>query len=125
MPSLSVEASRPKVKHSEESILFGWDFTPLLRNGETVASGTVECTAALDEDDEASDNYATSDVDIASAIPNDDPFDNDEGGTVDANCGLQARIEQGLDGGHYHLKATAETSDGNTRVITCTLQVKD
>jgi hypothetical protein len=110
--SLSIAASRPKVKGSGESILFGFDFTKLLVAGETLA-GTPSVTGS------------PSGLTIASAALNAAAFDNDEGGTVAINKGVQVRIGAGTDAADYTLTCTAATSAGNTRIIKGTLQVRD
>ena len=112
--SLSVAASRPKVKHSGESILFGFDFTALLAVGETI-TGAVTVTDGAGV------------LTISSVAANAATFINDEGGTVAINCGIQARISgaSGVDGTDYTLTATGVTSAGNTRKLVCTLQVRN
>lgn len=121
MPAnLSVAASKPKVKSSGESILFGFDFTKLLRSGETL-SGTpdVTCTAA------AGSGTATGDLTITSVLVNVSAFDNDEGGSVSAGKGVQARIAGGVTGGDYTVRCRAATTQGDTRDLICTLQVRN
>jgi hypothetical protein len=111
--SLSVAASRAKVKHSAESILFGIDFTKLLVSGETL-SGTPTVAGS------------PSGLTIGSpAINASAPFENDEGGTVAAGKGVQVRLSGGASGTDYTLTVTSATSAGNTRVGVCTLQVRD
>jgi hypothetical protein len=118
--SLTVAASKPKVKSSGESILYGFDFTKILRAGETL-SGTpaVTCTAA------AGSGAATGDLTIGGELVNVSAFDNDEGGVVAAGKGVQARIADGVAGGDYTLLCRAATSQGDTRDLVCTLQVRD
>ena len=112
MASLSIAATKILVKASTESILFGFDFGPLLNAGETLStisvsgspSGLTIGTPAV---------KATSWVDELT------------GETIAANEGAQCRISGGTSGTDYTLTATATTSDSNTRVIVCTLQVRD
>lgn len=118
--SLSVAASRTKVKSSGESILFGFDFGPLLRSGETISSVTsVTCTAA------SGTGTATSDLTIGTGTVNDATFENDEGGTVAISEGVKARISGGVNGGDYTIRCRVATSQSDTRDIIGTLQVRD
>ena len=112
MSSLSVSASKPKVKHSGESILFGVDFTPLLNDGETISSIT-------------SIAGSPSGLTIATGAVNAAEFDNDEGGTVAVGCGAQFRVSGGTADTDYTITVTVATSGSNTRVAVCTLQVRD
>ena len=111
--SLSVEATRVKVKHSDESILFGFDFTPLLVSGETL-TGTPTVVA-----------------DVAGLTINSTPlvntatFADDEGGTVAIGKAVQCRISGGTNGSDYTLTATCGTSASNTRVVVGVLQVRN
>jgi hypothetical protein len=110
--SLSIAASRPKVKGSQESILFGFDFSKLLVTGETLTgvAGVSGSPAGLT---------------IAAGSVNSAVFDNDEGGTVSIGKGVHVRISSGLDGTDYIVTCTVATSAGNTRIIKGTLQVRD
>ena len=110
--SLSVSASRPKVKHSAESILFGFDFTRLLAAGELL-TGTPTVVSV------------PSGPAISSIAVNSATFSNDEGGTVATGAGVQARIAGGAAGTDYLLTVTVITTTGNTRVLVATLQVRD
>lgn len=118
--SLSVAASKPKVKHSEESIKFGFDFTKLLRTGEALTgTPTVTCTAVTGS------GGTVNDLTIASIAVNAAAFDNDEGGSVAIGDGVQARISGGVDGCDYTLECKPATDQSDTRVLICTLQVRD
>jgi hypothetical protein len=110
--SLSVSASRPKVKHPAESILFGVDFTPLLASGESLSE--VSAIAAL-----------PSGLTISSEAVNALPFENDAGGTVLVGNGAQFRAAGGTAGTDYTLTVTVTTTAGNIRVVVCPLQVRD
>ena len=110
--SLSVSASRPRVKHSGESLLFGVDFSRLLVSGETLSAvGSVSATP--------------SGLSISGQTVNSQAFDNDEGGQVAAGKGAQFRITGGTAGNDYTLTVTVTTTAGNTRVAVCLLQVRD
>ena len=118
--SLSIAASRVKVKGSGESIKFGWDFTKLLRTGESLnGTPTVVCTAF------SGTGGATADLTIASVAVNTAAFDNDEGGSVAIGDGIQARITGGVAGVDYTLRCRAPTDESDTRDLYCTLQVRD
>lgn len=110
--SLSVSAVRPKVKHPNESILFGVDFSRLLVSGETLSavSGVASAPAGLT---------------ITSPAVNAAAFDNDEGGTVSIGKGAQFRAAGGSAATDYALTVTVTTTVGNTRVAVCQLQVRD
>lgn len=110
--SLSVAASRPKVKHPDESLLFGVDLTKLLSTGETLSS-VVSVTAV------------PAGLTINSLAVNAAAFDDDEGGTVAVGNGARFRAAAGTAGVDYALTVTVTTSAGNTRVVVCTLQVRD
>lgn len=110
--SLSVSASRPKVKHPAESLLFGVDFSKLLIAGETLASV-------------ASVGATPSGLTISGLSVNAAAFDNDEGGTVAAGRGAQFRVAAGAAGTDYTLTVTVATTASNTRVAVCVLQVRD
>jgi len=110
--SLSVSAIRPLVKHPDESILFGVDFTPLLAADE-ILSTVVGVSAAL------------TGLALSSQAVNAAAFPNDEGGTVAIGKGVRFRAAGGTTGSDYVLTVTATTSTGNTRVVVCTLQVRD
>lgn len=109
---LSVSASRPKVKHPGESILFGVDFTALLVAGESLSG--VSSVAA-----------APSGLTITSLAVNAAEFDNDEAGTVAVGKGAQFRVAGGVAATDYTLTVTVTTTAGNTRVVVCQLQVRD
>ena len=113
MASLSVAAVKVLVKASTESILFGFDFGPLLNTGETL-TGTPTVTGSP-----SGLTIGTPTVKATSWV------DYLTGETIAANEGAQCRISGGTAGSDYTLTATATTSDGNTRVIVCTLQVRD
>lgn len=110
--SLSVSASRPKVKHPAESILFGVDFTPLLGSGESLSgvSAIAASPSGLTIGDEAINTVA---------------FENDTGGTVLVGNGAQFRAAGGTAGTDYALTVTVTTTAGNIRVVVCPLQVRD
>jgi hypothetical protein len=110
--SLSVSASRPRVKHSGESILFGVDFTRLLATGESLSavSGVAAVPGGLT---------------ITAQAINGASFDNDEGGTVAVAKGAQFRIAGGSAGTDYSVTVTVTTTAGNTRITVCPLQVRD
>lgn len=110
---LSVSASKPKVMHPSESILFGADFTKLLVANETL-SGTPTVT-------DASGLLTISAVAINAAT-----FVNDDGVTVAINCGVQFRVvaTNGVAGTTYPLKVQCATNQSNTRVLICNLQVQ-
>ena len=110
--SLSVSASRPKVKHPAESILFGVDLTRLLSTGETLSA--VSSVASL-----------PTGLTISNQAVNGAVFDNDEGGSVAVGKGAQFRIAGGAAGTDYTLTVTVSTTAGNTRVAVCSLQVRD
>lgn len=112
MPSLSTAATRVLVKHSGESILPGFDFGPLLQSGETLSGVTISATP--------------SGLTIGSASVQGTAFDDEyDGSTIAANEGAKARISGGTSGIDYTITATASTSASNTRVMVCTLQVRD
>ncbi|MGQ0636451.1 MAG: phage fiber-tail adaptor protein [Planctomycetaceae bacterium] len=110
--SLSVSASRPKVKHPGESLLFGVDFTKLLT--------TDELLSAI-----ASVVASPSGLTISGLTVNGAAFDNDEGGSVAAGRGAQFRVADGSAGADYTLTVSVTTTAANTRVVVCTLQVRD
>ena len=112
MASLSVAATKVLVKASTESILFGFDFGPLLNTGETLSTITVTGSPS-------GLTIGTPTVKATSWV------DYLTGETIAANEGAQCRISGGTAGSDYTLTATATTSDSNTRVIICTLQVRD
>lgn len=112
--SLTTSASRPKVKHSSESILFGIDFTKLLQSGETL-SGTPAVAMTS----------PASGLTIAGPLVNTAAFSNDDGGTVAIGAGVQVRISGGISPTDYVLTVTCGTTQGNTRTIVCTLEVRD
>ena len=111
-PSLSVRASRPKVKHPAESILFAVDFSKLLAAGESLSG--VGAPAA-----------SPSGLTITGPIVNTSAFDNDEGGSVTIGRAAQFRIAGGVAGTDYTLTVTVTTTAGNTRIAVCLLQVRD
>lgn len=112
--SLSTSASRPKVKHSTESILFGIDFTKLLQAGESLSGApTVVMTSPA------------SGLALGGPLVNTGSFTNDDGGTVAIGAGVQVRIAGGAAGVDYVLTASCTTNQGNTRTVVCTLQVRD
>lgn len=112
MASLTTAATKVIVKHSTESILFGFDFGPLLNSGETLSSVAV--------------TGSPSGLTIGSATVKATSWEDElTGETIAANEGAQARISGGTTATDYTLTATATTSDGNTRVLLCTLQVRD
>ena len=112
MASLSIAATKILVKASTESILFGFDFGPLLNTGETLSTITVTGSPS-------GLTIGTPTVKATSWV------DYLTGETIAANEGAQCRISGGTAGSDYTLTATATTSDSNTRVIVCTLQVRD
>jgi hypothetical protein len=109
--SLSVSASRPKVKHPQESLRMGIDFTRLLAANETLA-GTPMVTASPDG------------LALEAPAVNAEPFANDEGGAVAAGAGVLVRVSGGAAGTDYTLTVICGTSTGNTRAGVCTLQVR-
>jgi hypothetical protein len=112
MPSLSIGATRTLVKGSGESILFGFDFGPVLASGETLSSVSIA--------------GSPSGLTIGTVTVQSSSFtDEYDGSTIAANEGCKARISGGTAGSDYALTATATTSAGNTRVMVCTLQVRD
>ena len=112
---LSTSATRPKVKHSTENILFGVDFTALLQSGETL-TGTPTVTNAT---------VTTPALTLGSPIVNTSAFTNDDGATVAIGTGVQVRISSGLSPTDYVLTVTCGTSNSNTRTMVCTLQSRD
>ena len=112
MASLSIAATKILVKASTESILFGFDFGPLLNTGETLSTITVTGSPS-------GLTIGTPTVKATSWV------DYLTGETIAANEGAQCRISGGTAGSDYTLTATATTSDSNTRVIVCMLQVRD
>ena len=124
--SLSIAATRIKVKGTGESILFGWDFTKLLVSGETISSVTsITCTAAS-QSITGGATVAITDVTLAAgAVNSGATFANDEGGTVALSMGVQGRITVGIHGGDYTIRCRVATSASNTRDIYGTLQVRD
>ncbi len=121
MSGLSTAASKPKVKTTGESILFGFDFTPLLTGSETLTgTPTVTCTATSET------GGATTDLTVSgSPIVNIATFTNDEGGTVAIGAGIQCRISAGHATYDYTIKVSCGTSLANTREMYCTLQVRN
>lgn len=124
--SLSCMASKPKVKTPNESIVYGFDFTKLLISGETISSVThVQCIDA-DQTITGGATVATTDPTIGTpGVNTSATFDNDEGGTVAVNKGVQVRISTGVDGGDYTLRCRVATSNSNTREILAVLQVRN
>lgn len=123
--SLSVAASRPKVKSTGESILFGWDFTKLLVAAETISSVTsITCTAASQSITSGA-TVATTDLTIGTGTVNAATFLNDEAGEVGISRGVQGRLSVGIHGGDYTLRCRVATSLSNTRDIYASLQVRD
>ena len=112
LASLSVSASRPKVKHPGESILFGVDLSRLLATGESLS--TVSALTAL-----------PSGLTLSGQAVNGTSFADDEGGTVAVGKGAQFRVAGGSAGVDYTLTVTVTTTAGNTRVAVCVLQVRD
>jgi hypothetical protein len=110
--SLSVSAIRPLVKHPDESILFGVDFTPLLGADELLSAISGVSAAPLG-------------LTLSSQAVNATSFPNDEGGTVAVNKGARFRATGGTAGTDYILTVSATTTAGNTRVVVCTLQLRD
>lgn len=121
MSGLSTAASKPKVKTSGESILFGFDLTPLLASGETLTgTPTVTCTATSET------GGSTSDLTVSgSPIVNTSTFANDEGGTVAIGAGVQCRISAGHATYDYTLLISCGTSLSNTRQVYATLQIRN
>lgn len=111
-PSLSVRASRPKIKHPGESILFAVDFSKLLAAGESL---TAVGSPAL----------SPAGIAIGSPAVNASAFENDDGGTVAIGRAAQFRVSGGVAGTDHTLTVTVTTSAGNTRVAVCLLQVRD
>jgi hypothetical protein len=112
-PSLSTSAARPKVKHSSESILFAVDFTKLLPAGEMLTGTPTVMTSP------------ESGLTLGSPIVNTNPFDNDDGATVAIGAGVQFRAAGGVSPTDYVLTVGCATNQANTRVVVCTLQVRD
>lgn len=110
MPSLTVKAASPRVKHPNESILFGADFTRLLATGETLSAPAVAVSPAGPTITAIAVNTAT--------------FVNDDGETVAIGQGVRFRVAGGTAGTDYTLTVDAATSAGNTRTIVCELQVR-
>ena len=110
--SLSISAIRPLVKHPDESILFGVDFTPLLAADELLSTviGVTGAPVGLT---------------LSSQAVNLSAFSNEEGGTVPISKGIRFRAAGGTVGTDYLLTVAATTTTGNTRVVVCTLQVRD
>ena len=102
MTSLEVTAREKKVKHSGESILFGFDFTNLLVSGETI-TGAVSASEPSNE------------LSITGAAVNTSTFDNDD----------DEEVAAGTAGKTYTVTVSAVTSAGNTRKLVCILLVKD
>ncbi|MSR59524.1 MAG: hypothetical protein EXS05_18090 [Planctomycetaceae bacterium] len=111
-PSLSVLASRPKVKHPGESILFAVDFSKLLASGESLSSvGSLAVTPTG--------------LTVNAPVVNASAFDNDEGGVVAVGHAAQFRLAGGVADTDYILTVTTTTTAGNVRVGVCLLQVRD
>ena len=111
MASQSIAATRVLVKGSGESILYGFDFGPLLASGETLSSVSIAAVSGLT---------------IGSATVQTSSFtDEFDGSTIAANEGCKARISGGTALSDYTIVLTAATSASNTRVLVCTLQVRD
>ena len=112
MASQSIAATRILVKGSGESILFGFNFGPLLASGETLSSVTIA--------------GSPSGLTIGSAAVQGTAFtDEFDGSTIAINEGCKVRISGGVALSDYTLTLTAATSASNTRVLVCTLQVRD
>jgi len=125
--SLSTSASRPKVKHSTESILFGVDFSKLLLAGETFTGVPAVSLTAFSNppgNTPAAGNTAPPLV-VGTPIVNTAAFANDDGGTVAMGAGVQVRLTAGLSPTDYSLTVTCGTSAGNVRTVVCVLQVRD
>ena len=110
MSYLSVSAVAPKAKHPSESILFGVDFSKLLATGETISA--VSSVSA-----------SPSGLTIGSGSANAAAFDNDDGKSVPIGKGAQFRVSYGADGTDYTITVVVTTTNSNTRVAVCTLQV--
>jgi hypothetical protein len=125
--SLSTSASRPKVKHSTESILFGIDFTKLLQAGETlIGLPSVTLTSLSNPAGSPPVGGNTSPaLAIGSPVVNSTAFTNDDGGLVAIGNGVQVRLAAGVSPTDYVLTATCGTTAANTRTVVCTLQVRD
>lgn len=105
-------ATKTITKHSGESILYGFDFGPILNAGETLSTITV--------------TGSPSGLTIGTATVKATSWsDSVSGETIAANEGAQCRISGGTSGTTYTLTATATTSDSNTRVLVCSLVVSD
>lgn len=113
MAGQSTGATKTLVKTSGESVLFGFDFGPLLNDGETLSG--IEVSAS-------SPSGITIGTPSVKATSWTDKY---TGETIAANKGGQSRISGGTDGVDYTFTATVTTSDGNTRELPCTLQVRD
>jgi len=109
--SLSVAASRPLVKHPDESLLFGVDFRRLLEAWELLTGvPTVVATPAG--------------LQISQPAINGSSVVDDAGGLIPAGNLVQLRIAGGAPGGDYTLTITSGTSQGNVRAGVCALQVR-
>ena len=105
-------SSSKVIKQPSESILYTFDFTPLLATDETISaisSFTEETTSDL--------TIASTSV-LAAAVEVD-------GVTIAIGKGVQGRISGGTDGWDYRIEVVVTTSDSNTREMDGILQVRD
>lgn len=97
-----ISAPIVRLKHPDESLVFDFDFTRLLKSGETLTgTPTVTC------DDDG--------ITISGEVVNDDTVTTLEGRTIDEGKAVLARISGGEDGTTYNVTAECDTSEGNTR----------
>ncbi|MBS0263901.1 MAG: hypothetical protein JSS02_18325 [Planctomycetes bacterium] len=125
--SLSTSASRPRVKHASESLLFGVDFTKLLTAGELL-TGTPAVVLTGVSNPAGSALVPGNTVPplvVGNGIVNPGPFANDEGGMVQTGAGVQFRLSGGVSPADYRLTVTSSTTTGNVRTVVCVLQVRD
>lgn len=114
MPNQRLSAAEPLVKGPNESILYGFDFTPWLASGVTLSS--VSSVAFL----------PTSGAPSAGSLAvNAATFVNGKGGTVQIGKGAQCRITGGTVDTDYDVTCTVVTSAGDTLTGVGVLMVRD
>lgn len=119
-PVLSVSGVAPKVMHTGESLLVGFDFTPLLRKDPTTRAVAETLTGTPTVTD------ASGVLTIGTPAVNAAAYLGDEGQTVAIGCAVQVRISgAGVSGTDYTLTVSCGTTDSNTRKETFSLQYRD
>lgn len=106
-------ATKIKAKAAAESLLFSFDFTPLLpktpgAQPPTLAATLTGTPTVID---------AAGVLTIGGPIVNTGTYLGDEGQTVAIGAAVQARISGGAAGTSYNLTITATDTGGNTRVM--------